>query len=207
MKNWAGLVGCAIAVFCAANAGYSYVFELSNITNNAYQIRVKLAGIGEPHYVWGPDPYDTKENYENVVEPQSNYELRFDACHGPIDYAGKFGFCLDSSTLEYREVSGEMSLDGAWQPLNVRYLKSDHHDKIVDAAAAIANGLRDVAAAILSAIPVVSPDALRAIKALDLGALVRNIAVFAEYSMCRDRNFYLTYDAENSGPVLMTKAD
>ncbi len=198
MKTWVKSLGCMFFICCLADVGYSYVFYLSNITSDAYQIRVKLAGIGEPYYVLGPDPFETKENYNNVVEPNAAYELHFRACHGPSDYSRKFGYCLAPSTFEYRKIASEMSMEEAWNPLNLHYIDVDHAQKIVDAAAALANGLRDVAGAILSTIPVFGPDALRAIKAIDLGAVVRNIAVLAEYSMCRGRSFYLALERRKS---------
>lgn len=215
MKNQLKTFTYILATFLLATTGLSHIYGLSNLTTEDIQVRVKLGGFSEPYYVFGPKPFETKENYSNFTPADRTQTLYFvaedpamiagESVKNPLDYSRKFGFCLAPASFQYRKY--EKGGDSAWMPLGIQFIeKPEYLDAIVNAAKLLSEGLKDSAAAVLKAIPNEKTKAAgEGLSGINLGAIIDGVSTLIEYSMCRERNFYFI-DTEN-GKHLITNAE
>jgi|SRR5579871_1593824 len=101
-----GLIGAATTM------GYEFVFN--NLTSKPIQVRFELHGYHEPKYVLGGDPYKTKQNYNNIILPNHEAKVVFEAedifsstYWERFDYARKVGFCIKYEQIEFRDLPYE----------------------------------------------------------------------------------------------------
>jgi len=219
MKTSNKMLVAALALLGISNAALGHIYTYSNHTAQDIQVRMQLGGFGEPWYIVGAKPYETKENDNNFIPADTTYELRFVAGEGPLDYSRKFGFCLARQQYRVQDENGKW---GAWYAVAVRFVETEQFNKLVKASSLFAEGTKTAIAqaaqiagsmlqtttpttgkeeideALSSATATAEPTSAvgkalektgEGLENVPLGKIVKQIGKMIGYSMCRERHF------------------